>query len=409
MTGGGEGGGDPDVAAEAQYRLIERIVSSEERLKTELLKGQRLEAIGRLAGGLAHDFNNFLTIIVGNLNVAQNKIEQGESIEEELEIAVKACTHASGVTSQMLTFSKGGAPVTALASIETIVRESAQITLRGKKTRVVWGRMDSMRSVEVDRAQMHQVFSNLMLNADQAMPKGGDLRIELRKGTNAITAAPSAVIELTDQGVGIPKDDIDRIFEPYFTTRSEGSGLGLTSAYWIIQRHGGVLELESEPGVGTAVRVVLPFGEGTMVHAADNGVSAPASRTARVLIMDDNELVRGVLRAMLEALGHEVVDAVDGSACVLAFQEGLENGRPIELVILDLTVPGGRGGVWAFEHLREIDPHVQAIVASGYGTDAVLAAPGAFGFQGRLQKPFEIEDLRKVVDGVLAGGPGEAR
>jgi CheY-like chemotaxis protein len=124
--------------------------------------------------------------------------------------------------------------------------------------------------------------------------------------------------------------------------------------------------------------------------------------------MDDNELVRGVLRAMLEALGHEVVDAVDGSACVLAYQEGLDNGRPIELVILDLTVPGGRGGVWAFEHLREIDPHVQAIVASGYGTDAVLAAPGAFGFQGRLQKPFEIEDLRKMVDGVLAGGPGGA-
>ena len=188
------------------------------------------------------------------------------------------------------------------------------------------------------------------------------------------------------------------MFDPYFTTKKEGTGLGLTSAFWIIQRHGGYLEIESTQGMGTMVRVSLPLALDGEIEATIDRDTMPSAMRGRILIMDDNELVRDALQAMLESLGHEVVATSDGAECVDAFIEAQEDKDGFDLVILDLTVPGGHGGVWSFERLREIDPHVQAIVASGYGTDSVLAAPSAYGFKGRLQKPFEIEELQEVVE-----------
>ena len=208
--------------------------TTRKRHQEELVKQQRLESIGRLAGGLAHDFNNFLTIILGNLNIAQVKLATGDGVRDELEIAAKACMQASGITKQMLTFSKEGAPITKIASVTELVRESVRLNLHGSKTRVIFDIDEALPPVEIDPDQMHQVFGNLMLNADQAMPEGGDLVIRLRRGSLPSVAGntsgdDAAVIELIDQGEGIRACDLDYVADPYFTTKKDGTGLGLTS------------------------------------------------------------------------------------------------------------------------------------------------------------------------------------
>ena len=382
------------------------------RLEAELVKSQRLESIGRLAGGLAHDFNNFLTIILGNINIAQAKLGGSPVVNEELEIAAKACMHASGVTRQMLTFSKGGAPVTRSASIVELVKEAAELTLRGSKTRAILDIDETVPAVEMDVGQIHQVFGNLMLNADQAMPEGGTLTITIRSGQVPAIGSnegdrEAVVVELRDQGVGIPLDDIDRVFDPYFTTKDDGSGLGLTSAFWILQRHEGLLELDSRPGEGTTVRVSLPVGSATEDDRTDSGAAPAMKGKARILVMDDHDLVRRALQAMLETLGHDVEMVEDGEQCVDRYIAARDSGDPHDLVILDLTVPGGRGGVWTMEKLLKINPDVKAIVASGYGSDPVIASHRAYGFTGRIQKPFRIEELRKVINVTLGCSRGE--
>ena len=377
------------------------------RLEAELLKSQRLESIGRLAGGLAHDFNNFLTIILGNINIAQSKLSNVEGVGEELEVAAKACTHASGVTKQMLTFSKGGAPVTRAGSIVDLVKESAELTLRGAKAKAILQIDDHISSVRMDDGQMHQVFGNLLLNADQAMPDGGEIRISIHHGVlpaigEASDERAAVVIEVADNGTGIPQDDIDRVFDPYFSTKDDGTGLGLTTAFWIVQRHEGLLELESTPGVGTTFRITLPVATGKKLgHEKIDQNENGDIIGARILIMDDHDLVRNVLRMMLETSGHEVEEVSDGERCIEVYQAAHELGEPFDMVILDLTIPGGHGGVWTIEQLRKLDPNVRAIVASGYGSDTAIADSRSYGFMGRIQKPFRIEELQALVKEVL--------
>lgn len=402
--------GDP-ICMNTKIRLLEtgefvcclEDFTARRRLEAELLKSQKLESLGRLAGGLAHDFNNSLAIILGNLNIAQAKLVTGQDVEEELNIAARACMHASGVTKQMLTFSKGGGPVTTVASLTDLVQESVELKLRGSKTRVVYDIDDTIPPVEMDRGQMQQVLINILLNADQAMPEGGNLQIRMKCGhipneafksdvTNAV------ILEIRDEGIGIPKDDIEHVFDPYFTTKKDGTGLGLTSAFWIVQRHGGILELDSSPGVGTVIRLTLPFAKDAEVQDFLEKKGVLPKKSYRILIMDDNELVRSALEAMLQSLGHDVVATNDGEACVDAYSASMEKGEEFDLVILDLTVPGGQGGVWAFGHIRELNPKAKAIVASGYGTDSAISEPCAYGFKGRLQKPFEIDELQEAID-----------
>ena len=377
------------------------------RLEAELLKSQRLESIGRLAGGLAHDFNNFLTIILGNINIAQAKLGNVDVAGEELEVAAKACTHASGVTRQMLTFSKGGAPVTRAGSIVDLVKESAELTLRGAKAKAILEIDERIPPVRMDDGQMHQVFGNLLLNADQAMPDGGEIRISVRHGLlpaigDATDERSAVVIEVADNGLGIPQDDIDRVFDPYFSTKEDGTGLGLTTAFWIVQRHEGLLELESTPGAGTTFRITLPVATGRKLgHEKIEHNQNGDLIGARILIMDDHDLVRNALRMMLETSGHEVEEVSEGERCIQVYQAARESGEPFDMVILDLTIPGGHGGVWTIEKLRKLDPNVRSIVASGYGSDPVIADSRRYGFMGRIQKPFRIEELQSLVSEVL--------
>ena len=382
------------------------------RLEAELLKSQRLESIGRLAGGLAHDFNNSLAIILGNLNLAQAKLMSGKALEEELDIAARACMHASGITKQMLAFSKGGDPVKALVSMEELLRESVDLKLGGSRTRVVFEIEEAVPLVEIDRGQMQQVLINLLLNADESMPDGGTLVIRLQSGklpdeASDVAGDAAVIIEFEDEGQGIPPDAIDQVFDPYFTTKSEGTGLGLTSAYRVVQRHGGVLSLQSEHARGTTLRLHLPVAKGQKTNKPLRVQDGAMGVNMKVLIMDDNDLVRGALEAMLESLGHDVVATADGAACVEAFQEAMADDRGFDVVVLDLTVPGGQGGIWTIGELRSIDPNVCAIVASGYGSEAALAEPEEYGFKARLQKPFEIDELNRVMSGALLRSASE--
>lgn len=376
------------------------------RHETELTKSQRLESIGRLAGGLAHDFNNFLSIIMGNLDIAKIKLGSTELVKSELEIAIKACMKASDITKQMLTFSKGGAPRTEIASVVDLIEEASEMNVHGSKLKVHFEIDHSIPAVEVDVGQIHQVFGNLIINAEQSMPRGGDLSIRvtrgsLAEGSQAKDDLNAAVIEFEDHGCGIPDDKIDLVTDPYYTTKPDGTGLGLSTAFWIIQRHHGRLSIKSTIGQGTTVRIALPLSSKTICDPKITQSKPAGNRAFRILIMDDNDDVRGVLRMMLETLGHQVEEASDGKECVSEYQEAIIGDRSFDLVILDLTVPGGFGGRWAFEQLREIDSKVCAIVASGYGNDSTLASPEAYGFKARLQKPFLISELEKAIEQVL--------
>ena len=229
-------------------------VTMRRQLETELLRAQHLESIGRLAGGLAHDFNNLLTVILGNVNLAQISLAKKEIELSELELAKRACDLASQLTKQMLTFSKGGEPIRRPRSLPKLVREAVGLALRGSSVRPVLSIDDTAAPVDMDASQIHQVINNLIINAEQAMPGGGDLRVRVReqlfipRGEDEGQPRAGVAVEIRDQGHGIPKDDLDHVFEPYFTTKETGNGLGLTSAYWILKRHGGLLEIESAPG-----------------------------------------------------------------------------------------------------------------------------------------------------------------
>jgi CheY-like chemotaxis protein len=327
-------------------------------------------------------------------------------VKSELEIAIKACMKASDITKQMLTFSKGGAPRTEIASIKDLVLEAAELNSHGSKLKINLEIDDSIPAVEVDVGQIHQVFGNLIINADQAMPGGGCLSIRVTHGSLSEESEKrgdrnAVIIEFEDHGCGIAEDEIDLVTDPYYTTKADGTGLGLSTAFWIIQRHHGRLSINSIVGQGTTVRIALPRSSKVLSDAKEPQHCATDRGEYRILIMDDNDQVREVLRMMLEALGHQVVDTSDGQQCVAEYQKAFTDDLVFDLVILDLTVPGGFGGRWAFQRLREINSQVCAIVASGYGNDSTLAAPEAFGFKDRLHKPFLISELENVIEKVL--------
>jgi signal transduction histidine kinase/ActR/RegA family two-component response regulator len=378
-------------------------VTVRRKLESELLQTQRLESIGRLAGGLAHDFNNSLTKILGSLNIAQRKIETGAVVTEELAVAVQACHQASAITKRMLTFSKGGEPVCRTEDLGQVVSEGVALALYGSSVRGHVLIEQDLPFVDIDVAQVHQVLNNLIINAEQAMvSNGGEIWVRVFADhfipEGGRTTRPGVSVEIRDSGCGIPEEHLEHILEPYFTTKATGNGLGLTSVYWIIKRHSGVLDIKSRPGSGSTVRFTLPVSSSTCRHAENEEVLDPiaSSEQARILVMDDNEQVRRTVASMLESLGHVVVQVAEGESCVEAYQASMIGGqlsRGFDLVLLDLTIAGGRDGLWTIEKLREIDPDVCAIVASGYSNDPVMSDHRRHGFQGMLQKPFTLDCL----------------
>ena len=371
-------------------------VTVRQQLETERVRAQRLESIGRLAGGLAHDFNNLLSVVLGNVELAQSRLDPDSRGAHELEHAMRACIQATEIAKQMLVFSKGGDPRRRPERIERIVEEAFELYLRGSR---VVGDVEvepGVGMVDVDASQMHQVLNNLILNAIDAMPEGGTLRVRV---SNAVTSggAPGVLVSIRDEGHGIPADQLEQVFEPYFTTKDTGNGLGLTSTYGIVMRHGGDIEVDSEVGVGTEFRIFLEAVEGEERSPDRTPQPAEGTPACRVLLMDDDDMVRGVMVAMLETLGHSVVESRHGQECVDAFRSAEDAATPFDFVILDLTIVGGHDGLWTIEHLREIDPEVRALVATGYNNAPVVADPAEHGFVGSVSKPTSLDDLRESI------------
>jgi len=380
-----------------------------ETMQNELLKQEKLKSLTILAGGIAHDFNNFLTGIMGNLSILKMEMKhmKNREIIEILDEALEVCEKARGLTAQLMNFTRSGTPVKEATSIEKIIKESAEFSLRGSKSRCEFHFQKNLPIVRIDPVQISQVIQNLVINASQAMPEGGVVRIYVVvvdvNENYPLPLMPGKYIKISivDNGKGIPEEHLGKIFDPFFTTKEKGSGLGLSVCYRIVKNHNGHIEVESEEGKGTAVHVYLPLEEGKPTESRKEGDS-PRMVRGKVLVMDDEELVRDLVKRGLEKNGISVDVASDGEEAVQNYRKALESGSPYNAVLLDLTVPGGMGGVEAARMILKIHPEANLIVSSGYSDDIVLSEYTKYGFKACLPKPYTIQKLIKTVEGFLS-------
>lgn len=388
--------------------LVFRDITARQRAEAESRKAETLEQLGLLAGGIAHDFNNLLTAIIGNISLASLLLPPDDEMATRLDDAKNASMRARDLAQQLLTFARGGAPIKKTASIGKLIQDTVSFSLRGSRNRSEFDFSPDVAPAEIDAGQISQVIANLVVNADQAMPNGGTLYVGCDNfcyDTNDAVIPDLAPgdyvrIRIRDEGVGIPEKYIKRIFDPYFTTKAKGNGLGLATAYSIIKNHNGLLTVESEVHVGTTFTIYLPAAP-AMEH--EQPVEEPAKvreeikGTGRVLVVDDEDAIRDLVEFTLTRLGYEVSQAETALKGVDLYQQRLRAGKRFDLVILDLTLPGGMGGKEALKKLIEIDPTVNAIVSSGYATDATMSRYQDFGFRGVIAKPYEAHELGKIV------------
>ena len=379
---------------------INRDVSDRLLLQQEQEKNQRLESLGVLAGGIAHDFNNILTAILGNISLARILVGDEHKAAKRLADSEKAVIRASELTQQLLTFARGGEPVKRVVDMLKLIGEAVGFALQGANVRGVIEAESELHPVNADEGQLNQVFSNLLINAKQAMPAGGTVivtakNLTVHSGDRLPLANGTYVqIDVADQGGGILPEQLGKIFDPYFTTKPSGTGLGLSTVYSIIKRHGGHISVTSEHGHGTVFRLFLPAAEEAHAPQATNQMpKGLLTGTGRILIMDDEQIIRDLARIMFEEAGYRVVDCGHGAAAVEQYRLASEQGVRFDAVILDLTVPGGMGGREAAALIRKLDPAAVLIVSSGYSNDPVMADYGRYGFSGSAVKPYTYEAL----------------
>jgi len=390
------------------FSVVCRDITARKKMEVELLKMQKLESLGLLAGGIAHDFNNILTGIIGNLTLAKLNAGPETRLFGKLAETERACLRARDLTQQLLTFAKGGAPLKKTLPLSGLIREAVRFTLRGSNVGCRFDIADDLLPVDADEGQITQVINNLVINAQQAMPDGGELADtaeNLKDGSRSglpLTPGPYVTVAIRDQGPGIPPDQLEKIFDPYFTTKKTGSGLGLAVAYSILKKHGGHISALSEPDGGAAFTLYLPSARAAEPPPAPKPVRIIPGQ-GRILVMDDEQTVRLVLQEMLRFLGYDPAFTVDGEEAIDTYKTAMAEGTPFDAVIMDLTIPGGMGGLEAIGRLREIDPHVRAIVSSGYASDAVVADFRKHGFSGVLSKPYQMEALSELLS-TLTGG-----
>lgn len=381
-------------------------ISESKRLEAEQQRMEKLESLGTLAAGIAHDFNNYLAGIMGNVSLAIRCVESEGSTLERLEEVERACLKAKELTQQLLVFSRGGAPIKTRISMGKLIREIVTFALRGSRTKPVFSLPDDLRTVEADEGQINQVISNIVINADQAMPQGGTIDVtvvnHIINARKNLPLPPGNYIHIAikDTGIGIPQEHSKCIFDPFFTTKQRGSGLGLTTAFSIVKNHNGYITFESEPGTGTTFHIYLPASE-EPIPAEEAVMETPISGTGRILVMDDEDIIRKMLRKMLNLAGYEVELAADGAEAIERYRSAKESGRPFNAVIMDLTIPGRMGGKKAIKELIKIDPNVKAIVSSGYATDPILSDYTKYGFSAVVAKPYNVAQLEKTLHSIL--------
>ena len=388
--------------------LVFRDVTETERLEEELVRATRLESVGVLAGGIAHDFNNILTAVMGNLSLALLDVPADTPTGVSLRAAEKAATRACDLTQQLLTFSKGGEPIRTAVQLDAIVREMTTFALHGSQVKGIFDFAPQLWPADADKGQIGRVVQNLAINSVQAMPAGGTLRVSACNdrvrglARPGLTPGDYLLLTISDTGEGIPPENLARIFDPYFTTKKTGSGLGLAAVYSIIKKHRGHIEVESQLGQGTTFRLWLPALHEKTEPAATRPPITSAVMNGRVLFMDDDDIIRAMATKLLRRFGLEVVCAGDGTEMVEKYREASTAGRPFSIVVMDLTVPGGMGGLPALAKLKEIDPLVKAIVSSGYSSDPVLANFREHGFCAVISKPYDIHEFSRVLRETLA-------
>ncbi|NMC75198.1 MAG: PAS domain S-box protein, partial [Geobacteraceae bacterium] len=375
-------------------------------LERQMLTMQKLESLGVLAGGIAHDFNNLLTGIVGNLSMMRMGLPADHPLHDRIGRCEKAVQQATGLTCQLLTFSRGGEPVKKVLDVGRVIRDSVSLSLHGSNVAVETKISDDLWPIEADEGQLGQVFNNLLINADQSMPQGGVVRVEACNQHLSANRVPSlapgryVLVSVIDQGTGIPPENLDRIFDPYFTTKKSGTGLGLTALHSIVRKHGGQVLVTSRLGVGSVFRVYLPAcGQGTAAEGGAERAGASPFPTGEcfVIVMDDEEIIRDMAREMLSLLGCRAAVCSCGEEAIELYRDAWERGERPDAVIMDLTVPGKMGGLEASAALRDLDPEALLIVSSGYSNDPVLSDFRKYGFFECLAKPFRLEDLGAVL------------
>jgi two-component system cell cycle sensor histidine kinase/response regulator CckA len=379
--------------------ITEKYLLEEERLKT-----QKLESIGTLAGGIAHDFNNLLQGVFGYISMAKLTHDQKDKSLAMLDQAEEALHMSVNLTTQLLTFSKGGKPLMKLIRLEPTIENAVKFALSGSHTDYRLDIAPDLWPVEADAGQLAQVIQNIVLNANEAMAGGGTVTISVRNMDIPAQANPRLPdgaqfvrIDIQDTGTGISEQNMTKIFDPYFTTKQRGSGLGLATSYSIIKNHGGVIEVRSEQNKGTTFTLYLPASKGAEITTEPTMPTAVTTKKLRVLLMDDEDVVRNVAKEMITAVGHEVEGAEDGKRAIELFNLARDKGRPFDLIILDLTVKGGMGGKEAIQKIREIDPTVKAVVSSGYADSPIVADYRAYGFSAVLNKPYKLDSLKNCL------------
>ena len=389
---------------------VVRDITNRKRMAEEILRVQKLESIGLLAGGIAHDFNNLLTALLGNISLAKTYAASDGKVIAKLEAAEKASYRARELTQQLLTFSRGGAPVKKVMNVNELVRDSSMFSLRGANVKCNFVLSDDLWPVEVDPGQLSQVVNNLIINADQAMPGGGMISVSTENVSlapdNPMMVAPGKYVRITvtDEGQGIAPEHLPRIFDPFYTTKQDGSGLGLTTAFSIIKNHAGHITVEPGSESGARFLVYLPAAEAQIAEVSLQD-EAIYKGEGRILIMDDDEPVRILAQEMLAHLGYNVISASNGEEAVELYREAMQENNPFDAVILDLTVPGGMGGSETCSKLLAMNPAAKILVSSGYANDPVMAYYEKYGFSGIVPKPYKIQEMSKKLQEILAAPP----
>lgn len=377
-------------------------------MEEEIFKVDKLESIGMLAGGIAHDFNNYLATLLGNISMIRIHQDKPEKIQQKLQNMEKATLRAKELTHQLFVFAKGGAPVKKTISASSLINDIISFTLCGSNVRSYIKTAEELHTVEIDEGQISQVLNNIIINAVQSMPEGGNLWVTAENvvieanGKDHLVPLPAGNyvrIAVTDEGSGISRELLPKIFDPFFTTKPGGSGLGLATSYSIVKNHGGYLTVQSEEGIGSTFYIYLPASRKSGI--LDVKYSDTLNGSGKILVMDDEESVRKITGEMLSFLGYETHFAKDGREALQIFANAHHAGSPFDLVMMDLTVPGGMGGKSTIKELQRLDPSVKAIVFSGYSDDPVMAQYESYGFKGIIKKPFTTEELSNVVYGVI--------
>ena len=402
-----------DQGARHSRVVIVQDITRQKRLDEVLVRSQKMAAVGLLAGGIAHDFNNLLSAILGNLTLGLADHPAGDPAREPLENALVAATRARDLTQQLITFARGGSPVRRAASVIQIARDTARLALSGRNASIELAHAIDLWGVEVDPGQVSQLFQNLWVNAAEAMPGGGTIsvraeNVRIGKG-GPVAPGPGRYVrvDVTDHGIGIPEPDLARIFEPYFSTKALGRGLGLPAVLSIAERHGGHVDVQSQLGKGTTFAVYLPaLAADTTPASAMAAAPIKGLAGVRVLVMDDEESVRMVAAACLRRAGAVVETVDEGERAVSAYARARTDATPFEVVLLDLTVRSGVGGIEAARRICDRDPTARCVVMSGYSDDPVLADFRTYGFVGVVPKPFTYQQLVTVVGEVVLGNRG---